>query len=209
MIKGVLFDIDGVLIHSQEANIEYLIRMVKNLGLVQNPTAETFRGMHGNSIKQIILKIAPEKEHEIEALLEQSLKTEYPTHLAKLPEHSHETMEQLVKQYKVGLVSNRMRIGIERYFLISQNSHHFTAVIGSDDVSKAKPDPEGLLLACEHLGLPPAECVYVGDTDLDVQAGQAANMKVIIINAENVSGADSYIKSLDQIIPAIKNFDNA
>lgn len=49
-------------------------------------------------------------------------------------------------------------------------------IISGDSVPKPKPAPDSLLLACEQLGLSPAECVYVGDDLRDIQAARAAGM---------------------------------
>jgi HAD superfamily hydrolase (TIGR01549 family) len=42
--------------------------------------------------------------------------------------------------------------------------------LGADEVAAAKPDPDGLLLCCERLGVDPASSVYVGDSPTDGQA---------------------------------------
>ncbi|GAA0790608.1 HAD family hydrolase [Marinobacterium sediminicola] len=53
------------------------------------------------------------------------------------------------------------------------------SIICPEDVSRAKPDPEGLLLACHQLGVAPEHSVYVGDHVRDIEAGRAANMCTI------------------------------
>lgn len=53
------------------------------------------------------------------------------------------------------------------------------SVICPEDVSMAKPDPEGLLLACRQLNVAPEHCIYVGDHARDIEAGKAARMQTI------------------------------
>ncbi|WP_324997443.1 HAD-IA family hydrolase [Salinisphaera sp.] len=53
------------------------------------------------------------------------------------------------------------------------------AVIGGDTAGVSKPDPAPILLACERMGVDPANCVYVGDSDRDIVAGRAAEMPTI------------------------------
>ncbi len=55
---------------------------------------------------------------------------------------------------------------------------HFETVVGLDCVSRPKPDPEGLLLACSRLGVRPTRAVYIGDRDVDVDAGRHCGMTV-------------------------------
>lgn len=50
----------------------------------------------------------------------------------------------------------------------------FGTVVGGDDAGNAKPAPDGLRLACEHLGVDPADTAYVGDTLADLQCAMSA-----------------------------------
>jgi len=53
-------------------------------------------------------------------------------------------------------------------------------VVSGDTLSRKKPHPEPLLHAARQMGRVPAECVYVGDAERDVQAGRAAGMRTIV-----------------------------
>ncbi len=55
----------------------------------------------------------------------------------------------------------------------------FDAIILGADVSKGKPDPEGIFTCLDRLGVAPAEAVYIGDTPLDIQASQAAGVSAV------------------------------
>jgi len=55
----------------------------------------------------------------------------------------------------------------------------FTAIHGADDVPKPKPNPDGLLLCCEEMGVDPKDCVYIGDSPSDAMAAEAAGMTPI------------------------------
>jgi len=50
----------------------------------------------------------------------------------------------------------------------------FPAVVGGDEVDRPKPDPLGLLLACERLNVDPENAVYVGDAEVDLRCARAA-----------------------------------
>ena len=62
----------------------------------------------------------------------------------------------------------------------------FAVIVGREDVRLPKPAPEGLLLACERLGVAPREAVYAGDNVADIEAARAAGMP-----ACGVQGGDS------------------
>jgi phosphoglycolate phosphatase len=55
---------------------------------------------------------------------------------------------------------------------------HATAIC-PDHVTKGKPDPEGLLLACQHINCSPGNTLYIGDHLRDIEAGLAAGMTTI------------------------------
>ena len=69
-------------------------------------------------------------------------------------------------------------------------------IITSDDVDKRKPAPDPLIMCAQTLALRPANCVYVGDTITDMQAGKAAGMRTIGV----LTGFDDY-KSLSKEQP--------
>lgn len=53
-------------------------------------------------------------------------------------------------------------------------------LVCGDDAARAKPHPDTLLMACELVKTKPAECMYVGDAERDIQAGQAAAMRTVV-----------------------------
>lgn len=90
-------------------------------------------------------------------------------------------------------------------------------VIGGDTAGVAKPDPAPVLLACERIGLAPATCIYVGDSDRDIAAGQAAGMPTIGIAYGYVPEgedahhwpADIVVDSVAELGPAITRLQQA
>ncbi|MCL4294987.1 MAG: HAD-IA family hydrolase [Anaerolineae bacterium] len=57
----------------------------------------------------------------------------------------------------------------------------FEIVVTGVDVTRSKPDPEGLLKCAAALGIAPGQAVYVGDTPTDVQASRAAGMAAVSV----------------------------
>ena len=53
-------------------------------------------------------------------------------------------------------------------------------VVSGDTLSKRKPDPEPLWYACEQVGAPPGQTLYVGDAERDMQAGKQAGMVALV-----------------------------
>ena len=56
---------------------------------------------------------------------------------------------------------------------------YLSHILGEEDIPAPKPDGSGLLRGAQCLGVDPAECWYVGDTEVDLRAARAAGMRVI------------------------------
>jgi beta-phosphoglucomutase-like phosphatase (HAD superfamily) len=75
------------------------------------------------------------------------------------------------------------------------------AIVGEEDVSRGKPDPQGFLLGAERLGVPPPECVVFEDAPEGIAAGKAAGMRCIGVATtrppERLGEADLVVPSLE------------
>ena len=86
---------------------------------------------------------------------------------------------------KTGLVSNRQFARNPAEYLGIADK--FDVIIGLEDVTHAKPDPEPLLTALSRLGVEAAQAVYVGDTDIDMKTAAAAGVRGIGVTTGNFS----------------------
>lgn len=85
-------------------------------------------------------------------------------------------------------------------------------VICPDDVTRRKPDPEGLFMAAKQTNSDPARCIYVGDHERDIAAGRNAGMKTIAVlfgyidATENPTDwhADHYVEHADDLLPLLR-----
>jgi phosphoglycolate phosphatase len=85
--------------------------------------------------------------------------------------------------------------------------HYFSAVIGTDQVERGKPFPDMAMLACERLGVQPAEAAVIGDTNGDMRMAKAAGaaLAVGIAGAADISvrgllpDADSLVQSYAEL----------
>jgi HAD superfamily hydrolase (TIGR01509 family) len=80
------------------------------------------------------------------------------------------------RRLAMAVVSSRRRAALEKGLVDTGLRRHFRLVVGLEDVERPKPSPEGLLLALRRLGVEPSGAVFIGDTELDVEAGQRAGV---------------------------------
>jgi len=90
-------------------------------------------------------------------------------------------IESLYAQKSVvqGALSNACGAYVRAVFDANQIGHMFKVQYGADDVSHAKPLPQGLLTCSSYLNVVPSDCIYIGDSPSDGQAAKAAGMKSI------------------------------
>lgn len=89
--------------------------------------------------------------------------------------------DQLIRALKsrgirVAIVSTKLGQTIQRIFAHQGLSDQLDLILGGKDVSRAKPDPEGLELAMQRLGLEREQVLFCGDTVIDAQAAQNAGV---------------------------------
>ena len=81
--------------------------------------------------------------------------------------------------YKLGVVSNKLRKAGLAELRECGLSSYFDKTIYREDVDRGKPDPEGIHLLHEQLGVQPPNVVLVGDTEVDVQCAKNAGIRSI------------------------------
>lgn len=73
-------------------------------------------------------------------------------------------------------------------------------LVCADDIKRGKPDPEGYLVAAEHLGKAPEACVVIEDTPAGIEAARAGKMRCIGISGTYPAGA---LEAADVVVPSI------
>lgn len=106
-------------------------------------------------------------------------------------------IESLKERYKIGLLSNIGTDWIRDDFLTSEEQELFDDMVFSHSVGMTKPNPDIFKLACEHLGVEPAQAVMVDDIEQYCQAAEATGMKSI-----TYANFNQYQQELDTILSA-------
>lgn len=114
-----------------------------------------------------------------------------------------ELVERLRGRTRLGLASNSPRHLVDTALATAGIADAFDAVVSSDDVARSKPAPDLYLLACERLGVPPADALALEDSASGIAAAKAAGLTCIAVPqfAEtDVSAADRVIDSLEDLL---------
>ncbi len=198
MIEAIIFDIDGTLLDSEDANVASYQRIFEKAGYPIPPREVIIPLLHLTKHDTIGALASGMSTERIDTLREFACGVAYPVELLRVFPYSQEVVVSLSEKYKLGLASNRLKKGIDTYFTVSGLGNYFPVVVGADDVIHPKPSPEPLLKALELLDVQPINAVYIGDTLVDFQAARAAGIKVVL-HSSNISGADGYFDSYLQL----------
>ncbi len=193
MIKAVIFDVDGTLLDSFEANLKFFQNLMAAAG---HPglTREQYLSLYHINMRDVIrtlLASAPEEEITRIGEMGRSRAVEYPMALAHMFDGAAEAIKILSENYLLGIATSRLRDNIYEVPELAALRRYFRVTIGYEDTAEHKPDPAPLILAARQLGVLPEESVYVGDAATDLQSARAAGMKMILYSKHPVAGADA------------------
>jgi pyrophosphatase PpaX len=83
---------------------------------------------------------------------------------------------------RLGIVTAKRRLTVDLAFAKLPIAHFFETVVGGDETTRHKPDPEPLQLALERLDSSPAKAAYVGDSPFDIRAAKAAGVFAVAVS---------------------------
>lgn len=95
----------------------------------------------------------------------------------KLMPHVKEPLKALSKKYALSVLTDSRLSLTEKWLEETGIGKYFKCIIGEEQLKRKKPDPEGLILTAEKLGLNPKELVYAGDCADDIAAAKNAGCK--------------------------------
>ena len=175
MIKAVLFDLDGTLANSLDDLANATNYAIKKFGFPERNVDE-YKYFAGDGMPKMIERALPQEHsdgHTVSKILPVFLEY-YGAHYCDNT-RAYEGMPELVcrlkaKGIKVAVVTNKAQEMAD--MVVSKlYGNWFDFVLGKRDGIPPKPDPTAALKTMEILGVKPNECVFVGDSKMDVMTG--------------------------------------
>jgi HAD superfamily hydrolase (TIGR01509 family) len=210
MIDAVVFDLDGVLLDSEQVWDDVRESLAHERGGRWHPGAQ--RDMMGMSSpewsrymhEQVGL---PEPPEEINAEVVRRMLERYRENLPLLP-GALDAVRRLGAKWPLGLASSSNRPLIEAFLDAAGVRELFAVTVSSEEVAAGKPAPDVYLEAARRLGVDPQACVAIEDSHNGIRSAKAAGMRVIAIpnpsfppGDEALAEADVVLESLAQLTP--------
>jgi HAD superfamily hydrolase (TIGR01509 family) len=211
MIDAVVFDLDGLLLDSEQLWDEVREELTRERGgrwhnraqadMMGMSSVEWSRYMH----EELGLHESPE---ELSAEVVRRMEARYRDRLPLLPGAS-EAVERIAARWPLGLASSSNRPLIDLALEASGLTAIFRATVSSEEVERGKPAPDVYRAAARRLGVDPALAVAIEDSHNGILSADAAGMRVVAIpnrrfppGEEALAKADVALESLEELTPA-------
>jgi len=176
-LQGVLFDWDGTLIDSYEADAAAYLAMFREMGIPWG-LEELARHYSPNWYRVYRAAKLPRARWDD---ADRAWRKQYANHSPKLIAGARQVLARLGREHHLGLVTSGDRDRVTRQLRAFRLTRLFGARVCSGDTPQKKPHPEPLRLALEKLRLEPAACVYVGDSPEDLEMAKRAGVRAIAV----------------------------
>ncbi|MBL7254386.1 HAD family hydrolase [Paractinoplanes lichenicola] len=182
-IEAVVFDLDGVIIDTEEVWEEVRRGYVAEYGREFLPdTQDRMMGMStpewsGHLANDVGVPRTPE---QVAADVLGRMAERYRTSLP-LIEGSVEAVRRLGERYPLALASSSARLLIDQVLETAGLTDAFRVTLSTEEVPRGKPAPDVYLTACEKLGFAPAVCAAVEDSSNGLRSAGAAGLAVIAV----------------------------
>ena len=180
-IKAVIYDCDGVMFDSFEANFAFYRQVIERFGKppLDRSDADTMRVLHTYCNKDVLSHLFS-GDDRIDQVRAFSASIDYRKlfPLMLMEQGLRETLDALRGRVELAVCTNRassMEMLLESFGL----QHYFSCVMTAGRVANPKPHPEPLLKVLEHYGIAAGEALFVGDSEVDRQAADAAGVPFV------------------------------
>jgi len=214
MIRGVLFDLDGVLVETLHYHyLAWKHMFERHGGTVSEHTVLLHEGRNSREILPILMQ---ESGVHIPAELQASFieeKRAYYRSIVQVQQYpkAFSVIEQLRERgYKIGLVT-ACALKNMQHTLSSEQQAYFDFIVTGDEISRAKPFPDPYLIAARQLGLTPEQCLVVENAPLGIEAARNAGMVCVAIETtlgkEYLTSADCILQNIGELLslPLLKS----
>lgn len=179
----VLFDLDGTLIDSVDLIIDSYHHTFRQHGLALTSREELIEGI-GTPLVAVFGRMTDQRA-EIDAWIATYREFNLAHHDTRI--RAFPGVVDMVKRIHgkgrtLGVVTSKNNAGARRGLRLVGLEDLMSVVVGADDVTRHKPDPEPVERALTSLGVAPANAIFVGDSHHDVASGKAAGVRTIAVS---------------------------
>jgi HAD superfamily hydrolase (TIGR01509 family) len=206
VIEAVVFDLDGLLVDSEQVWDDVREQLARERGGRWHDRAQ--RDMMGMSSTEWSRYMhdaisLPESPEEINAEVVHRMLARYESGPPWIP-GALEAVRRLAERWPLGLASSSNRELIDAVLVAGGLSALFRATVSSEEVARGKPGPDVYLEAARRLDLAPGRCAAVEDSQSGILAARAAGMRVIAVPNRHYAPSDEALAAADVVLGSIR-----
>ncbi len=207
-VKGVIWDLDGVIVDTAPFHFEAWKKTLKEMGLPFSQ--EEFALIFGQRNRDVMMRVvgralSMEEMERISGRKESLFREALRGNVRPLPGVLFWLEELKRRGYRQALATSAPRENMELMVGSLGIEGFFDEIVLADEVSAGKPDPEIFLLAAKALQLSPARCIVIEDAVAGVEAAKRAGMRCIAVATSHVrrtlAEADMVVDGLNDLAP--------
>jgi beta-phosphoglucomutase len=203
-IRGIIFDLDGVLVDAKEWHYEALNKALETCGcmITRDEHLNQYDGLPTRTKLEMLTKtkgLPKDKHGDI-----YNLKQEYTMSIAEdmcqpNKEHLYALARLRREGYHLAVASNAIRKSVAVLLTKSELIHFVEFFLSNQDVSKPKPDPEIYDSAIQRLGLLPSQCLVVEDNINGITSAKAAGAHLLEVDTVHDVTYDNIINRINNL----------
>jgi HAD superfamily hydrolase (TIGR01509 family) len=207
--SAVVFDLDGVIVESEEIWNDARRELVEQTGGTWRGDAQrTMMGMSSLEWSRYMRDAlgVPMSPDAISAAVVERLERLYRERLPLIP-GAREAVISLATRWPLAIASSANRSIIALVLELAELADCFQAAVSSEEVAHGKPAPDVYLEAARRSSREPTDCAAVEDSANGVRAAAAAGMRVIAIPNRSFPPKPDELASADVVLPSIEALD--
>jgi HAD superfamily hydrolase (TIGR01509 family) len=205
VIDGVIFDLDGLLLDSEQVWDEAREELTRERGGRWHEQAQRdMMGMSSPEWSRYMHEVIglPEPPEEINAEVVRRLERRYREHLPVIA-GAEAAVERLAERWPLALASSSNRELIDLVLDLMGIVGHFKATVSSEEVARGKPAPDVYLEAARRLGIDATRGAAIEDSHNGIRAAKAAGMRVVAIPNEHFPPDDEALAQADVVLESL------
>ena len=185
--RGIIFDCDGVIIDSRDANIRFYNLILERLGMApMGKEAEEY--VHSHTVFESIRYIVPDQIYQKAIEIGKAISYKEVIPYIKLQKGIKGVLEKFIKNGKKCAINTNRTSTMPLILSTFSLENFFDPVVTAEVVNNPKPHPESIFYILNRWNLSPEDVIFIGDSKVDEQTAHNASIDFISYKNENLSG---------------------
>jgi HAD superfamily hydrolase (TIGR01509 family) len=205
VIEAVVFDLDGLLVDSEQVWDDVREQLVHERGGRWHARAQLdMMGMSSTEWSRYMHDVLglPEPPEEINAQVVRRMLARYAAGPPWLP-GALDAVRRLVSRWPLALASSSNRELIDEVLTVGGIHDLFRATVSSEEVARGKPAPDVYREAARRLEVPPARCAAIEDSQSGILSARAAGLRVIAVPNAHYPPSEEALAAAEVVLDSI------